>query len=105
MSLGLSVQRARDLLNEKPEAKDGLWSYNACKLSQEIIEDVLERCPSHEYVKNVILDEILRKFVEDVRKVEEQNRGGSWTKYLTGFRKNIESRCSSLEKYVQLVTV
>lgn len=103
MSLVFSVQRALELLSEDPKTIDGLWAYNACKLSQEIIEDVLECCPPPEYVEDVILNDILSKFVEHVSNIEEQKRGGSWTKYLKGFRKNINNRCSCLKNYAPLV--
>ena len=100
MSLELSVKRGVSMIEAPSESRDGMWAYNACKLSQEIIEDVIESCPPPDYVEHDILEGFLYRFPALVREVKEKNRGGDFTTYLDGFAANIDSRISTLKNYV-----
>jgi hypothetical protein len=82
----------------KSSHKDGPWAYEACKLSREIIEDVLEYYPSTEYVEREIIS-LLKKFVKPIEAMKIKP-DDSFVNYTSGFLKNINWRISKLEKYV-----
>ena len=101
LSLESLVEQGKIMHASPLVQKDGLWAYNACKLSRLILRQVEETWPSTDYVKNDILDAFLRDFPETISKIGEADRGGDWAKYFPDFTKNIRERLIKLDKYVK----
>lgn len=78
------------------EKKDGIWSYNACRKSSLLHEEVIERDPPSEYVDKDILP-ALRNLKDMFKEVKLEN---SFVRYIPGFLDNVIWRISELEKFV-----
>ena len=104
MSLELCISRSKTFLEVHLEQRDGLWAYELCKLSREILEDILECCAPPEYVRKEILP-LLSRFPDLIQEVKQKGQADSFSKYIDGFEENIKKRLSELQKYVQGISL
>lgn len=101
LSLELLVEQGKAMRMKEPASRDGVWAYNACRLSRQVIGQVEEEWPPADYVEREILKAFLRDFPAMVTEVKEAGRAGDWANYLPHFASNIRGRVVKLEKYVQ----
>jgi hypothetical protein len=101
LSLESLAEQGRALVEVLPAERDGLWAYNACKLSRRILEEVEERWPPARYVSEEILEPLFRDLPAKVEEVAKAGRAGDWAQYVPHFADNIRDRIAKLEKYVR----
>lgn len=102
MSYEQSVRQLKTILDVPPDDRDGFWAYKGCKLSREVIEDILELCPDAQEVKTEIVP-LLQEVADSVEQIEKKDMGGSFTAYLPEFHENILDRIAKLNKYRPIV--
>ena len=76
--------------------KNGIWTYNVCRKSTLLHEEVLESGPPADYVDKKILP-VLGNLARLFKEVKPEN---SFTRYIPGFLDNVTWRISELKKYV-----
>ena len=101
LSLELLVEQGKAMHMMPPASRDGVWAYNACKLSRLIVGQIEERWPPTDYVEREVLQAFLREFPAKVDEVGVAGGAGDWAKYLPEFVGNIKNRVLRLEMYVQ----
>ena len=95
------VEQGKAMIAVPEASRDGLWAYNACKLSRLVVGHIEERWPPAQYVSEEVLGAFMRDLPAYIEEAEKADRAGEWAKYMPYFARNVRGRVVRLERYVQ----